>query len=81
MKTKTANTTIIDGYVELLENLSPSNKLDLIAKLTASIKIDLTNKKTSFKKAFGAFESTKSAEEIIDDIRNSRVLNRQIEAF
>lgn len=81
MKTKTANTTIIDGYVELLENLSPSNKLDLIAKLTASIKIDLTNKKTSFRKAFGAFESTKSAEEIIDDIRNSRVLNRQIEAF
>lgn len=81
MKTKTANTTIIDGYVELLENLSPSNKLDLIAKLTASIKIDLTNRKTSFKKAFGAFESTKSAEEIIDDIRNSRVLNRQIEAF
>ena len=81
MKTKTANTTIIDGYVQLLENLSPSNKLDLIAKLTASIKIDLTNRKTSFKKAFGAFESTKSAEEIIDDIRNSRVLNRQIEAF
>ena len=81
MKTTTANTTIIDGYVQLLENLSPSNKLDLIAKLTASIKIDLTNRKTSFKKAFGAFESTKSAEEIIDDIRNSRVLNRQIEAF
>lgn len=72
MKTKTANTTIIDGYVQLLENLSPSNKLDLIAKLTASIKIDLTNRKTSFKKAFGAFESTKSAEEIIDEIRNSR---------
>jgi len=81
MKTTTANTTIIDGYVQLLENLSPSNKLDLIAKLTASIKIDLTNRKTSFKKAFGAFESTKSAEEIIDEIRNSRVLNRQIEAF
>ena len=72
MKTTTANTTIIDGYVQLLENLSPSNKLDLIAKLTASIKIDLTNRKTSFKKAFGAFESTKSAEEIIDEIRNSR---------
>ena len=72
MKTKTANTTIIDGYVELLENLSPSNKLDLIAKLTASIKIDLTNKKTSFRKAFGAFESTKSAEEIIEKANRAR---------
>ena len=75
------NTTIIDGYIRLLDNLSPSNKLDLIAQLTASVKTDLTTKKTSFKKSFGAFESAKSAEEIIEEIRSSRVLNRQIESF
>jgi hypothetical protein len=73
--------TIIDGYVGLLSNLSTSNKLDLISKLTASVKVDLTNKKSSFKKSFGAFESSKSAEEIIDEIRSSRVFDRQIEPF
>jgi hypothetical protein len=81
MSTAEINTTIVDGYVGLLDNLSTSNKLDLIAKLTASVKTDLTNKKSSFKKAFGAFESKKSAEEIIDEIRSSRVFTRQNESF
>lgn len=81
MSTTEINTTIVDGYVELLDNLSTSNKLDLISRLTDSVKTDLTNKKSSFKKAFGAFDSKKSAEEIIDEIRNSRVSTRQIESF
>lgn len=75
------NMTLVDGYIGLLENLSPGDKLDLISKLTVSVKTDLTKKKSSFKKAFGAFESDKSAEEIIDEIRGSRVFNRQIESF
>ena len=81
MKTTEVNTTIVDGYVGLLDNLSTNNKLDLISKLTASVKTDLTNKKSTFKKSFGAFDSKKSAEEIIEEIRNSRVSTRQIESF
>jgi hypothetical protein len=81
MRTTEINTTIVDGYVGLLDNLSTNNKLDLISKLSASVKTDLTTKKSSFKKAFGAFESKKSAEEIIDEIRNSRFSTRQIESF
>jgi hypothetical protein len=81
MRTAEINSTIVDGYVGLLDNLSASNKLDLISKLTASVKTDLTNKKSSFKKAFGAFDSKKSAEEIIDDIRSSRTSTRLIESF
>jgi hypothetical protein len=75
------NTTLIDGYLRLLENLSPSNKLDLISKLTMSVKTDITDRKKSFKKSFGAFESSKSAEEINKEIRSSRKFNRQIESF
>lgn len=75
------NTTLIDGYLQMLDNLSASNKLDLISKLTASVKSDITNRKTSFKEAFGAFESKKSADEIINEIRNSRTFTRQIEEF
>jgi len=81
MKMDDANTTLIDGYLQMLDNLSPSNKLDLISKLTDSIKSDITDKKSSFKEAFGAFESEKSADEIINEIRNSRTFTREIQAF
>jgi hypothetical protein len=65
----------------MLYNLSPSNKLDLISKLTASVKSDITNKESSLKEAFGAFESEKSTDEIINEVRNSRTFTRQIEEF
>ena len=81
MRTAKISTTLVNGYVGLLTNLTPSDKLDLIAKLTESVKNDLTNKKSSFKKAFGAFDSTKSAEELIGELRGSRVFTRQIEPF
>ena len=75
------NTTIINGYIGLLENLSPDNKLDLISKLSASVKTDLGDKVSTFKKSFGAFESEKTAEEIIEEIRNSRLFTRENEQF
>jgi len=81
MKAIDINTTLIDGYLQLLDNLSPSNKLDLISKLTLSVKTDFTDKKKYFYKAFGAWQSKQSADEIITDIRNSRTFNRQIEQF
>jgi len=81
MTSEEINTTILDGYIGLLENLSPDNKLDLISKLTASVKTDLGNKKSTFKKSFGAFVSEKTAEEIIEEIRNSRMFTREIESF
>ena len=79
METSDTDTTLIDGYLQMLDNLSPSNKLDLISKLTISIKSDITDKKSAFKESFGAFESEKSADEIINEIRNSRTFTRQIE--
>ena len=81
MKAIDINTTLIEGYLRLLSNLSPNNKLDLISKLTLSVKTDITGRKKSFFKAFGAWESKQSADEIINDIRNSRSFNRQIEQF
>ena len=81
MKAIDINTTLIEGYLRLLDNLSPSNKLDLISKLTLSVKTDITDRENSFYKAFGAWESEQTADEIISDIRSSRTLNRQIEQF
>jgi hypothetical protein len=81
MRTAELNTTIVDGYIGLLDNLSTSNKLDLISKLSTSVKTDLANKKSTFKKSFGALDTKKSAEEMIVEIRQSRVSTRKIEAF
>lgn len=81
MKAIDINTTLIDGYLQMLDNLSPSNKLDLISKLTLSVKTDITKKKRAFYKAFGAWESNQTADQIISDIRDSRAFTRQIEQF
>ena len=81
MKTSEINTTIVECYIGLLDNLSANDKLDLISKLTISVKTDLANKKSSFRKAFGAFDSKKTAEQIIIEIRDSRVSTRQIESL
>lgn len=75
------NSTIIDGYIGMLDNLSSGDKLDLISKLSSSVKTDLGKRKSRFKKAFGAFESKKTAEQIINEIRSSRVSTRKIESF
>ena len=75
------DSSILNGYLALLDNLSTTTKLDLISKLTVSIKTDLLNKKSSFENAFGAFDSEKTAEQIIEEIRASRVSTRQIESF
>lgn len=79
MKAIDVNTSIIDGYVKLLDNLSPDSKLDLISRLTDSIKSDISSKKNSFKKSFGAFHSKKDAEQIISEIKESRTFNRNPE--
>ncbi|MEO6686393.1 MAG: hypothetical protein ABIN24_10515 [Dyadobacter sp.] len=75
------NTKIVDGYLGLLRNLSPNDKLTLISRLTDSVIMDLSEKKSLFKESFGAFESEESAEEILDKIRKSRISTRQIESF
>ena len=81
MKDFEADNSIVKGYAELLDSLSSSMKLDLIAKLSDSIKSDLKSEKSLFQKSFGAFESKKSAEEIITEIRLSRMTNRLVDQF
>ena len=78
MKAIDINTTLIEGYLQMLDSLSPSNKLDLISKLTQSVKTDITDRKKSFYEAFGAWDSKQTAEEIIEDIRKSKTFNRNI---
>jgi len=75
----TINTNILDNYMAFLEKLSPGTRLDLISKLTQSLKSEIDPKANLFDQAFGAWAGNESAEEITKGIRESRNVKRQIE--
>ncbi len=81
MKATDINTSIIDGYLRMLDNLSAVSKLDLISRLSLSVKSDMKEKQKVFNESFGAFESKQSADEIITEIRASRNFKRNTEKF
>jgi hypothetical protein len=79
MKAVDLNTRLIDSYYALLKNLNPKSKLDLISKLTQSIKSDMGKDKSTFENSFGAWDKKDNAEKLTESIRASRTFNRNIE--
>jgi hypothetical protein len=75
---ETTDNKILSNYFGLLAGLSSRLKLDLIEKLTQSIKAELSHE-SKLKSAFGAWKSEETAEELISHIESSRQTNRQIE--
>ncbi len=73
------NTVLSDNYFGLIRNLSPEIKLDIIEKLSITLKSDFSREKSSFVNTFGAWKSNKTAEEIIDELKEHRTFNREIE--
>jgi predicted metal-binding transcription factor (methanogenesis marker protein 9) len=69
----------IDGYLDLLKNLSLESKMELIKKLSDSLKGSKKTNGESPKSLYGAFVSKKSADEIIANLKSSRDFNRSIE--
>ena len=63
---------IVETYSGLLEGLSSESKAELIENLSKSIHSEKKNTETAFYKSFGAFESDKTAEEIISKIKSAR---------
>ena len=50
MKPVDINNTLIEGYLQLLNNLSTNNKLDLISKLSLSVNAAVQIKRNIFTK-------------------------------
>jgi hypothetical protein len=75
------NNHILNTYMAFLETLSPGAKLDIISKLTQSLKSDVKSKENLFETSFGAWIGSESAEEIVKGIKDSRTFNRQIEGL
>lgn len=77
MKTADINTNLIDSYFTLLKSLSPNNKLELIAKLSTSMKITKKTKDISWKSLFGALELDQSADDFAEDLKKDRKFRRK----
>jgi len=79
---KAENVNIADNYWGMIKNLSADVRLELISRISISLKSDKSIQKSdSWKMLFGAFESSQSADDIIEDLRKSRYTNREIEAL
>jgi hypothetical protein len=63
---------IIENYFGLFESLNSMSKLELIEKLTKSLKAETKSKENNFYKSFGAFSSEKTSDEINTEIKSSR---------
>ncbi len=71
------NISNIDNYYSLLKSLPINEKLELINKISSSIKEDLNNKENKFYKCFGKLDTDKTADEIINDINNARYFSNK----
>ncbi len=69
--------TNIDNYYSLLKSLPINEKLELINKISSSIKDVLTSNEKKFYRCFGKLNTEKSADEIINDIYNSRCFSNK----
>jgi hypothetical protein len=70
----------IDKYFGFLTRLDNGSKKKLIIKLTESIETKEENK-FDLQDLYGAWEDSRDSDEIIKEIRDSRVNNRDIAEF
>ena len=81
MKSSAKKINTADYFFELLVNLSSESKLELISKLSNSLKRKRSNNEPSLRELFGSFKSKQTADQIIDDLRKSRNFSRSLESL
>lgn len=77
MKTANINTNLIDSYFTLLKGLSTDNKLELIARLSKSMKTTKAKKDASWESLFGSWELDQSADEFVKELKKDRNFTRK----
>lgn len=81
MNTSTRDNSLANYYFNFLKNLNSDSKLDLISKLSQSLKTDEIVSETSLQSLFGAYKSEETADELIAELRASRVFSRHTESL
>ena len=77
MNTAKLNKSIVDKYLMLLYSLSVDNKLEIISKLSESLKTKKKEKKKSISSLFGSLENDMTADELIKEIKEARNFSRK----
>lgn len=77
MNTADINTALIDSYFSLLKSLSPNSKLELIARLSKSMKTTKKTKDNSWKSLFGALVLDQSTDEFVEELKKDRKFIRK----
>jgi hypothetical protein len=67
----------VDSYFGLLKNLSQESKLELIARLSNSLKKGKKPSKRSVSNLFGSLKTKSSAEQLILEIKAARTFKRK----
>ncbi|WP_209332564.1 hypothetical protein [Lunatimonas salinarum] len=71
MANVTLNNNKLEKYFDILKGLDNISKKKLIIKLTESLEIE--EEKVDLRSIFGAWEDDKDSDEIIKEIRESRI--------
>lgn len=71
---------LVENYYRFMKYWDIESKKNIIRKLTVSITSN-TKTHTDFSTCFGAWDDTRSSEEIIAEIRADRVNQKEIEGF
>ena len=72
---------IVENYFGLIDSLNSLSKLELIEKLTKSLKSETKTKENDFYKSFGAFSDEKESDEINTEIKLSRKFRKKEISF
>lgn len=81
MDTRDTEINLIKLYFDLLKNLNKDSKLELIARLSESMKTEQKPVKLSVKSLYGAYQSDQTADELIEDFKKARTFTRKREAL
>lgn len=79
MKTADIDLNLVERYFTLLKNLSPNNKLELIARLSKSLKTKTKkqDKDASWEALFGSWELDKPVGEFVEELKKDRNFSRK----
>lgn len=81
METNDINNNLIKTYFFLLKNIGQDNKLELIARLSDSMKSKKGKSEYSLQSFLGGFIPEKDADELIKEIKEARIFYRRTEEF
>ncbi len=81
MASITLNNSSLKRYIDLFKNIDLKSKKKIIVGLTESINETNISPSNNLSSLFGAWEDNRDSDEIINDIKSSRVNNRDIEKF